>query len=60
MNSGQSLQVSIEDLGGSSDLDEQDLLGELIGFDGEHQRIQTIVYDVNANFLQDLWADQID
>ena len=54
MDGAESLQVAIIDLGGASDFDEEDFLGELEGFDGEDEGIQAFVQNANAEVLQDL------
>lgn len=53
VESGESLQVSIVDLGRASDRHQKDFLREFVGFDWENQRVQTIVLDANAKILQD-------
>jgi len=59
VNGAESLQVSVVDLGGASDLDEEDFLGELEGFDGKNERIQAFVQDTNAEVLQDLISELV-
>ena len=59
MNCGKSVQVSIVDLGGAPDFDEENLFGEFISFDGENQRVQTLVHDPHTKIFQNLWAEEV-